>query len=142
MRKLFGLIVACLVVSFAGASFAQDAAAPAPATEVVAVAATEATTAEFTGAVEVTPADVENNETVATIVLDMGEKAYKLVIADAEKAAALEAANGKTIKVTGTVVAATESHLMDTIEVTEWAVVEEAPAVDVMPGTADAPDAE
>jgi len=130
MRKFLGLMVVLMVLVFAGASFAQDAAAPvAPA--------------EFTGIIEVTPADAENKEAEATIILDLGENAYKLIVT-AEKRAELEAANGKTVTVKGKVIAASETHLMDSIEVAEW--VEVAQPVEATTEEAvddqDAPDAE
>lgn len=136
MRKVLGLMVALMVLVFAGVSFAQDAVAPA--TE---VAATEvAVPTEFTGIIEVTPADAENKETEATIILDLGENAYKLIVA-AEKRAELEAANGKTVTVKGKVIAASETHLMDSIEVAEW--VEVAPATETATEEVQtAPDAE
>lgn len=137
MRKLFGLLVAVCFVFTAGVSFSQDAV-PAAATEVVAPAATEEVAApamtEFTGVLEVTPADVENNETAATIILDLGEKALKLVIADAVKLAEIEKANGKNVTVKGTLVPAAEGELMDTLQVAEWV---EAAA----PAATDAPAA-
>lgn len=147
MRKLFGLLVAVTFLFVAGVSFSQDAAAPAPATTETAAPAAEPVApaadvaapavAEFTGVVEVTPADAANNETAATIILDLGEKALKLVAGDAAKLAEIEKANGKKVTVKGTLVPATEGSLMDTLQVTEWAEV----AADAAAPTTEAPAA-
>ncbi len=146
MRKLFGLLVAVSFILVAGVSFSQDAAAPvAPAAveELAPVVADTPVEAQYTGVIEVTPADAANNETAATIILDMGEQAYKLVAGDAAKLAELEAANGKTVTVTGTVVAAGEDHLMDTLQVASWseAAATETPAATEEPAATEAPAA-
>ncbi|MDD3148039.1 MAG: hypothetical protein PHD82_12095 [Candidatus Riflebacteria bacterium] len=142
MRKLFGLLVAVALV-FTGVSFAQDAAAPAPATTETAAPAVDAAApvpavAEYTSVVQVTPADAENNETAATIILDLGEQALKLVAGDAAKLAELEQANGKNVTVKGTLVPAGEGHLMDMLQVQEWAEAA-APAATEEPAATEAP---
>lgn len=158
MRKLLGLLAAVTFVFVAGVSFSQDAAVVAPATEVAAPAATPVApaadaavvapaadaavvapaVAEYTGVVEVTPADVENNETAATIILDLGEQALKLVAGDAAKLAELEKANGKNVTVKGILVPAGEGHLMDMLQVSEW-VEAAAPVAPVASEAAVAP---
>ena len=135
------LLIALFCVLCVVSAFAQDAVAPvaAPAADVVApVVATE-----YKGIVEVTPA--AEGKTEATVVLDMGEKSYQLIAADAEKLAALVALDGKTVCVKGEVVAATEAEALDTLKVESCvetaAAATEAPVAGE-PETADAPDAE
>ncbi len=114
------LLIALFCVLFAVSAFAQDAAPAAePAAAPAAVAAAPAE--GYNGVLEVTPADAAAGKTESTIVLDMGEKSYKLEVVDAAKRAELEALAGKTITVKGEVVAATAQEL-DVIKVASWEV--------------------
>mgnify|MGYP000872127043 FL=1 len=134
------LLIALFCVLLTVSAFAQDAApavepAVAPAAEPAAAPA--ATTEDYTGILEVTPADTEAGQTASTIVLDMGEKTFKLEIADAAKRAEIEALAGKTLKVKGEVVAAANAEELDVLKVASWEVTEQA-----ADEAADAPDAE
>ena len=143
------LLVALFVALFAVSAFAADIVAPAADPVVAPVAAVEPAAAvvatEFNGIIEVTPA--AEGQTEATVTLDMGENTYKLVAADAAKLAELVALEGKTLTVTGALVAATEADAMGTITVESWVesetvvapVVDEAADEEVVD---DAPDAE
>ncbi|OGK08944.1 MAG: hypothetical protein A2W80_08290 [Candidatus Riflebacteria bacterium GWC2_50_8] len=131
------LLIALFCVLCVVSAFAQDAVAPvaAPAADVVApVVATE-----YKGIVEVTPA--AEGKTEATVVLDMGEKSYQLIAADAEKLAALVALEGKTVTVKGEVVAAADAEALESIKVESCVEVTEAPATDAPVTDAPAADA-
>ena len=134
------LLIALFCVLFTVSAFAQDAA------PVVEPAATPAVAAEeFNGILEVTPADTEAGQTESTIVLDMGEKTYKLEVVDVAKRAELEALAGKTVTVTGELVVAANAEELDVVKVSSWKetemVINDEPATDEA-ATEDAPDAE
>jgi hypothetical protein len=138
--KMRNLLIALFCVICVVSAFAQDAVAPvAPVADVVAPVAV----VEYNGIIEVTPA--AEGKTEATVVLDMGEKSYQLIAADAEKLAALVALEGKTVTVKGEVVVATEAEALDTLKVESCvetaAAATEAP-VEGAPDVDDAPDAE
>lgn len=140
------LLIALFCVLCVVSAFAQDTVAPvaAPDAAVAPVAPVAApVSTDFDGIIEVTPA--AEGKTEATVVLDMGEKSYQLIAADAEKLAALVALDGKTVCVKGEVVAATEAEALDTLKVESCvetaAAATEAPVAGE-PETADAPDAE
>lgn len=137
------LLIALFCVLCVVSAFAQDAVAPVAAPDAAVAPVVAPVSTDFDGIIEVTPA--AEGKTEATVVLDMGEKSYQLIAADAEKLAALVALDGKTVCVKGEVVAATEAEALDSIKVescveTEAAVSDE-PVVGE-PDTADAPDAE
>ncbi|PKL46499.1 MAG: hypothetical protein CVV42_16150 [Candidatus Riflebacteria bacterium HGW-Riflebacteria-2] len=136
------LLIALFCVLFAVSAFAQDAVVEPAAAPVVAPAVSAE---EFNGILEVTPADTEAGQTEATMVLDMGEKTFKLEVADAAKRTELEALAGKAIVVKGELVAAANAEELDVIKVASWEesemVVDDEP-VDEESTDLDAPDAE
>ncbi len=120
------LLIALFCVLFAVSAFAQDAAAPAADPAAAPAAAAAVVAEDYTGILEVTPADTEAGKTESTIVLDMGEKTFKLELADAAKRAEIEALAGKTLKVKGEVVAAANAEELDVLKVASWEVTEQA----------------
>lgn len=143
MKNLFKLfLIVSLVLGFAGASFAQDEEVVTDeivvdenagagdeviepvegAVEAPAMEHKKGDAVEFTGNVEVTPADAAKGEKYATILLKVGEEAYKLIPSENKEAFnGLEAAAGKTVKVKGTFLPADDQHPLPAIMVTEWA---------------------
>ncbi len=122
------LLIALFVVLFALSAFAQGAAP---------------VVTEFSGIVEVSSDDTEAEP---TIILDMGEKTYILVVADAAKRVELEGLAGSSVTVKGELLASTDAEEFDTIKVESWeesaaAVIDEE-SIDDEPIIDDAPDAE
>jgi len=139
------LLIALFCVLFTVSAFAQDSV---PALE--SAAAPDVAAEEFNGILEVSPADTEAGQTESTIVLDMGEKTFKLEVVDAAKRSELEALAGKAITVMGELVVSTETEELDVLKVSSWVesemVIDDETATDETDADEadldDAPDAE
>ncbi len=106
MKKLGILLIVAFLAFFSGSVFAQ--------------------TDEVSGILEVTPPDTESNETASYIIIDAGEHAYKVICEDVTLLKALEAADGKTVALKGTIVPSSEEFVMDSFKVASWQEIPDA----------------